>query len=252
MKTLIQMCFIFTFFLFFQGCQEEEPVLGSPHTITCAADTECVADESLGDEEDDKLLRSLFDEATAFFGGFKTHLFVLHEPSPAYANAFASRKDGHNYIYIGKEMFYQIKEERPHNLGISIMAIIVHEYAHIMQFSLSIDEDKIEVQRQVVNVGKSVVLSELEADAFSGYFIYDKLKSANAVMECLALLEALGDHEFESAQHHGTPEQRKQAAELGIEAARELEASGVTLSFRELRYRFLSDIESTILYDEDF
>jgi len=240
----------------FQACDEGAgPALTSPHYITCANDTECLADESLDDEKDTELIHNLYNDTALFFDAYSTDFFIFHEPSRDYANAFASRKDGHNYIYFGNEMYYLLKEGNPDNHYINVLGVMAHEFAHIVQFNLDIDESKIEVnrnKRQTVNVGDTVVLSELEADAFSGYFMYHKLRSRDAVIEFITMMASLGDRQFESEQHHGTPLQRKSAAELGILAAKKLEENNITLSWSELRYQFLGRIESTILHDKDF
>ena len=273
LKSLLHVILLSFFMLFINGCNENQgELLTSPHTIECATDTECLANDSLAPEEgeesygystkDDEQIVALYEDTASFFEGFSSHFFVLHEPSASYANAFASKKDGYNYIYFGREMFYLLKNDNPDKSYINVLGVMSHEYGHIVQFNTSIDESKIEVtpsnnlknplKRQTVNVGSTVVLSELEADAFSGYFMYSHLRSRDAVIDYITMMADLGDKEFGSEQHHGTPQQRKEAAELGIIAAKKLVENNVSLTWEELRYSFLGRIESEILYPKDF
>lgn len=248
--------FIFTCILFIQGCNEEsKAILPSPHNIRCVGQVECLANETLGNVKDDKLLFNVYNITAEFFSEYPTSFFILHEPTAFDANAFASRKNGNNYIYFGEQMFYLLKADNEDDYYVNILGILAHEYAHIVQFNLDVDRKKIDInrnQRQVINIGESIILSELEADAFSGYFMYHTLMRREAIVEFIDMMASLGDYAFESKQHHGTPQQRQAAAELGILAAKDLDENNITLSFKELRYKFLGDIISTILIDSDF
>jgi uncharacterized protein len=89
--------------------------------------------------------------------------------------------------------------------------VVAHEYAHNIQYELGIFQ-------QVS--GPSVEPLELQADCMAGLWgnsVYKQgLLQPGDVQEAINTALAVGDFETGSEQHHGTPEQRREAWLLGF------------------------------------
>lgn len=83
--------------------------------------------------------------------------------------------------------------------------------------------------------------SELEADYMSAYFLTHKRGMARneaRVIEAIESFYVVGDCGFDSDGHHGTPNQRRRAAELGAALAREGQKKGQILPAETVVQRF--------------
>lgn len=94
-------------------------------------------------------------------------------------------------------------------------AVLAHEYGHQVQFGNGLDYSTLttaELTRRV----------ELQADAFSGYYLAHA-KGANLnrreIRQFGQMSYNIGDCGFESAGHHGTPNQRLHSSEWGADLA---------------------------------
>jgi predicted metalloprotease len=91
--------------------------------------------------------------------------------------------------------------------------VVAHEYAHNLQQELGL-----------FNAIRTPTVApfELQADCMAGlwgYSVYRQGKVSEAdVQEAIDTALAVGDFEFGSAQHHGTPEQRAQSWLLGFQS----------------------------------
>lgn len=89
-------------------------------------------------------------------------------------------------------------------LGHAMPAIMAHEFGHIMQF-----------QRMDFSPGAAM---ELHADYLAGWYM-SKLVSVSMVdaRQAMRALYSVGDYDFNSPQHHGTPEQRLESLMTGMQ-----------------------------------
>ena len=124
---------------------------------------------------------------------------------PGNMNALAHPQ---GYILMGRNLTWSIIQG--HGTGLPVAGVLAHEWAHQMQFKSNwIDPNQPTVRN-----------SELEADAFSGYYMGLAKGWAGTQLETyLNLLESLGDTNFNDPQHHGTPQQRRAAGVLGLQTA---------------------------------
>jgi len=205
---------------------------------------------TLGNAADDTAVATIYYDVASFFE-FNTIFNFFNEGSVENMNAFATDT---NYIFFGKYMFDAIKKASPQNYITMISGIMAHEYGHIVQFNTYIDTSQLAPKRQTVNIGSTIVLSELEADAFSGLYMYFKLNSEAQIEAYFDMLEELGDSAFTDPNHHGTSEQRQAAAAYGILAADYIISNNLQdyIEWVDIRDEFIEGIAQYILYDVDY
>jgi hypothetical protein len=104
-------------------------------------------------------------------------------------------------------------------------AILAHEFGHHVQFQNNVfgAESSPEATRR----------TELMADAMSAYFLSSARGASmqwKRVKEFLQVFFNIGDCQFASIQHHGTPTQRMAAAEFGYQTANNAQKQGHIMS----------------------
>ena len=91
----------------------------------------------------------------------------------------------------------------------AVAYVVAHEYGHQIQAELGIFDR-----------GLPTVNTELQADCFAGNWAksaYDENRLEDGdIGEALGAALAVGDFDFDSAGHHGTPEQREEAWTRGF------------------------------------
>ena len=164
----------------------------------------------------------------SFFSNIPANVYVLYEPSIQDKNAYASSNGD---IYFGYHMFYYSIA----NYGeLAVAGILAHEWGHRVQ---------------QVRFGKMEnPLAELEADAFSGFYMaLGKSWAWSSIQGYYANVYATGDYNFHSPNHHGTSEQRLSAAYLGVAVAQDVAQNQMQLTYEDLHSIFLTEINSNIL-----
>jgi predicted metalloprotease len=85
--------------------------------------------------------------------------------------------------------------------------VIAHEYAHNVQFELGF--------YQLLRPEDGVKAFELQADCMAGLWgnaVYrEGLYDDQDVEQAISTAQAVGDFDFGTAQHHGTPDERRAA-----------------------------------------
>ena len=163
-----------------------------------------------------------------FFNGVPANVWILYEASPREKNAYAS-PDGH--ILFGYHMFYYTVQSFNE---LAVAGILAHEWGHRTQF--------------VHNWPTGNPGMELEADAFSGYYMaIAKQWAWSQIQGYYANTYATGDYFFNHPQHHGTPDQRLAAAYLGVNTAIEAMRQNRPLSYQELHALFTQQIGSRLV-----
>ncbi|MBY3216685.1 hypothetical protein HFO21_20375 [Rhizobium laguerreae] len=95
--------------------------------------------------------------------------------------------------------------------GMTILAIIAHEFGHIIQFKRGLREVLLEQQSTVKRL-------ELHADVLAGYYL-GRRKAQTPSLSFLSAGEVfhrIGDTNFNSPGHHGTPDERANASQIGF------------------------------------
>jgi hypothetical protein len=161
--------------------------------------------DTLGTPQSDSLFHTEVRNQQAFWNtahpnGVPTTVYVFNEGGPRNANAYASPK---GWILFGYH-FYNDHLRRHGRMGID--GILAHEFGHRVQYTY----------------GWSTTnpVFELEADAFSAYYM--ALRKGHVWKQIRSYADhvvSLGDTNFNSPEHHGTPRQRLAAAELGVNVA---------------------------------
>jgi hypothetical protein len=164
-----------------------------------------------------------------FFNGIPAAVFILYEPSPEHKNAYAN---SNGQILFGYYMAYYTIQ----NYGeLPIAGILAHEWGHRAQFTIGW-KDYYRPEHK-----------ELEADAFSGFYMaLAKQYAWSQIQSYFQNVYATGDYNFNSPLHHGTPEQRLQAAYLGVNIAIYALQNGIQYNYNQLHELIFNEIRSKI------
>jgi hypothetical protein len=165
---------------------------------------------------------------SGFFTGFTPAVYVLDECSPQQANALS---DPRGFILFGKWLASKTVIETRSELPIA--GILAHEWAHQVQFRLG----------WMQQTEPTVRRTELEADMWSGLYMGMAKQWAGAQLDAyFQTLFQLGDYQFNSANHHGTPNQRLAAGVTGLMVAQQVLNRAMSLSYADVHYVFLQEI----------
>ena len=122
--------------------------------------------------------------------------------------------------------------------------ILAHEYGHQLQFSLGLgaEEQSPEATR----------LTELEADALSGYYLShprgERLRNRRVEAFLYAYFQ-LGDCAFDDPGHHGTPNQRAEAGHWAYDLANAKGAKGHVRPAAQVSTLFREDLPEILAPD---
>ena len=166
-----------------------------------------------------------------FFQDIPANVYVLYEPSVEMKNAYAS-SDGN--IYFGYHLLYytvQMYGELP------VAGVLAHEWGHRTQ--------------QIIgwNDYYKAEHKELEADAFSGFYMaLAKQWAWERIEGFFQNVYASGNYLFNSPNFHGTPDQRLASANLGVTTAVYALQHGIQYSYNELHQIFFGEISTNIAH----
>jgi len=276
MKTNIIFSSLITFSLLITGCSDDTDKENSNTTtntsdqtsnqsntssnsVTCSQTIDdgaggiCVVD-SYGDTQDDAAVRGIFNEVESFYAPDYSATFNLYVEKESINAFYTQDSAGSNYIFFGGNMFYTYKKQFPQTYLTAVTGIMAHEFGHNVQTNTYVDQSQLASQRQMINVGQTVVLQELEADAFSGLYMYFKFQSEAEFNTYFQMIYEIGDNEYTNAGHHGTAEQRQAAAAFGFLVADQIITNNLqeSISYTEIRAYFLKNIAEYILFDRNW
>lgn len=207
------------------SCEEMEGCLGY---IVGATNSGLIGNSLNNFYWDQKMSQEIAIQAQ-FYTGIPATVHILFEPSPMYKNAYAT-PDGK--ILFGYYMFYytvQYQGELP------VAGILAHEWGHRTQYTMGW-KDYYKPNHM-----------ELEADAFSGYYMaLAKQYAWSNIQSYYQSIYASGDYNFNSPTHHGTPDQRLKAAYLGVTTAINAMQTNTRYNYNQLHSIFFSNIKSNI------
>lgn len=134
-------------------------------------------------------------------------------------NAFATNRtllsDGQRTVLMGKRLFVeQMREDA--GMGTTVIAICAHEFGHIYQMAYGEHE-------RLAAMDDTVRPLELHADFLAGYYLALR-HNAHAELDLQAVghvFYEMGDTNYTSLRHHGTPEERTRAIEGGYAFGRD-------------------------------
>jgi hypothetical protein len=131
----------------------------------------------------------------------------------AYATSQARLKGTDGTVLFGQHLFRKLMA-RPVHPDVSVAAVCVHEFGHIVQFKLGIFETIKGSQPTIKRV-------ELHADFLSGYFagVRRTERPEFPASVVTATMGSLGDDLESSSSHHGTPNERKAAVVQGFKVS---------------------------------
>jgi hypothetical protein len=126
-------------------------------------------------------------------------------------------------------------------------AIFAHEYAHQIQYEKNYFADV-----ATLDGPEQTRYTELMADAMSAYFLtHARGEALNKfrVQEFLDVFYQIGDCAFDNDGHHGTPNQRFRAAQLGFNIADQYQQQGHILTAQEFRDAFVAEYPTIVAPD---
>ncbi len=184
---------------------------------------------SLGDAYYDAKFNEEIALQREFFSKIPSDVGILMEMPAENKNAYAS-PDG--FILFGYRMFYDMLDKFGE---LPIAGILAHEWGHRTQ--------------QVINWQdySQPAYKELEADAFSGFYLFlAKQWAWSQVDQYYSAIYSFGDTNFNSPYHHGTSEERLAAAHLGVETANWAVQNQHQFTYNELHQIFIEAIRTMI------
>ncbi|RXG17878.1 hypothetical protein DSM03_101577 [Leeuwenhoekiella aestuarii] len=183
-----------------------------------------------------------YANADAFLEINEASTFLIESPLLSF-DGFASSSD---LIVIGDGLV-ELASEAGVEDKVVWTGILAHEWAHQIQF------DNFDVwypEGAADNAPEATRFTELEADFFAAFYMTHKRGATynwKRVADFNELFFNIGDCQFTSPGHHGTPDQRMQAAKAGFDFAQSQRKKGQLLSADHVHWAFLTYLESSIL-----
>lgn len=183
------------------------------------------------------LVKTVFGSST--FLNFKHPLLTF--------NAFAATADPY-FGTVKKIVMGDGIMEAYDDLGfgdVAPQAILAHEYGHHVQFAKNVE---------FVWSPEGTRSTELMADAFAGYYLTHKRGATlnwKRVKEFLEVQYGIGDCAFDNNNHHGTPNQRMEAATFGYNLAHNAKVQGKILTAEEFITLFDDVLPDIVAPDAD-
>jgi hypothetical protein len=187
----------------------------------------CGIAASMGSVLADQAMNVEVNLQRSFWGGIPVNVvYALNDCGPEYRNALADPSTRN--IYFGVNLFNVLVQQHGNVLPVS--GVLAHEWGHQVQFSFGWQTNPVRAM-------------ELEADAFSGYFMAIAKGWAWGYM--YSYFQAVfdtGDYNFNDPGHHGTPNERYAAARLGFDTAVQAISMSRGLTYFDLHSIFRSSI----------
>lgn len=260
MKKFSLLCLAFVFLML--SCSEEEPGIQgctNPQSFNYNADATqddgsckemagCLGytaglelsgtlSTTLNNEQNDRFMNAEVAFQREFWGNIPAEVYILNEPDEANKNAYAT-SDGR--ILFGYYMFYYLVQKfsiiDPETVSpLPVSGALAHEWGHRAQFTIGWNDYE-----------KTSHL-ELEADFLSGYYMgLGKQWYWDQIQTYYNTMYALGDYNYNSPNHHGTPQQRLDAAYAGLQTAVYALNEGISYTYNDLHGIFKDALKSAI------
>lgn len=187
------------------------PKLGLTTQDFSALSSASISSNSTGVPEMDRALGRALVRIAKAFDVNPSFAFLDDEQAPnAYASAETSLPGTWGTVVFGRRLFREQMARYKDN-GMSVLAIVAHEFGHIVQFSRNLSGD---LRGREPTVRKI----ELHADFLSGWYLGTRKKVDKSITLWASgdTFNRIGDYQYNAPQHHGTPAQRVAAAEAGF------------------------------------
>ena len=138
----------------------------------------------------------------------------------AFAIALEGDFDQGDLIVLGDGLI-ELMAETGIDKKVILSGILSHEWAHQIQFN---NFETWYPDGAADNVPEATRTTELEADFFTGYYLTHQRGGTHnwqRAKQFLDLFYNIGDCSFDNDGHHGTPDQRMEAAKKGYELGRQ-------------------------------
>lgn len=148
---------------------------------------------------DTKFRASKADLESVF--GVSTQLFIYDDSSSP--NAFAMENDGSydGLVAFGQNLLVARLWNRDKGEA-AVAGILAHEFGHVLQMKKGFS-------------GGNSPQKELQADFLAGYYLGHRNYAQSSIQAVGADLYSIGDYDFGSSTHHGTPAERVNAMLAG-------------------------------------
>lgn len=168
-----------------------------------------------GDRLFDIALGKTLEKLSAMFEVTPGFAFYDDSESPnAYATSAIRLGRADGTVAFGTTLLGECLASHHAHPEVIVAGVCAHEFGHILQFKLQLFDT-------VFRREQTDRRSELQADFFAGYFAGKrKLERPSFPAANIALaIDRLGDHNYDSESHHGTPEERGAAVAKGFTSA---------------------------------
>jgi hypothetical protein len=204
--------------LVFPGCY-------APSATTSNAD--CGLANSLGDANADTVFQTEIATQRQFWQGTPANVHPWNDCSGPNAVSLPSGD-----ILYGVNLFQQLVTAYGGDAA-PISGVLAHEWGHQIQFDNGWFTSSEPTSRPI----------ELEADAFSGYYMaLAESYSWTSIDNYLSAVASKGDYNYTEPTHHGTPQERLAAAQLGFQTALQATQTQTQLTYSDLHQIFSTTI----------
>ena len=204
--------------LVFAGCYAPNATTGN---------VDCGIASTFGDPNSDAAVQSEAANQYQFWAGIPANVHPWKDCNGPNAVSLPSGD-----ILYGVNLFQQLVAAYGGDAG-PISGVLAHEWGHQVQFDNGWFMSSEPTARPI----------ELEADAFSGFYMaLGESYSWTSIDDYFSALASKGDYNFTDPSHHGTPEERLAAAQLGFQAAVEVIQTQTPLTYADLHQIFSTAI----------
>ena len=188
----------------------------------------CGLASSLGDPNSDIVFLTEIGTQSQFWQGIPAAVHPWNDCNGANAESFPSGD-----ILYGLSLFHQLVASYGGDAA-PISGVLAHEWGHQIQFDNGWFTSSESTSRPI----------ELEADAFSGFYmaLSSDAYSWNEINNYFAAVASTGDFNFNEPNHHGTPQERLAAAQLGFQTAYQVIQTQTPLTYADLHQIFSTAI----------
>ena len=167
--------------------------------------------------------------------------WLFDECSREQANAYAVGPPS-GFVLIGWHLLDSSSRWAQTDWRVTLSSVMAHEYAHQLQYRYGWRYRSERTARRM----------ELEADFLAGVYIRFYARTRWAWRQFIRTLESVGDFNFNSPGHHGTPAQRCRAGVMGIIRAELILRDGLPNDWRSIHDDYNEAYtDGVILYDRD-
>ena len=204
--------------LVFAGCYAPNATTGN---------VDCGLASTFGDPNSDAAVQAEAANQYQFWTGIPANVHPWNDCSGPNAVSLPSGD-----ILYGVNLFQQLVATYGGD-GAPISGVLAHEWGHQVQFDNGWSASSEPTSRPI----------ELEADAFSGFYMaLGESYSWTSIDDYFSAIASEGDYNFTDPSHHGTPQERLAAAQLGFETAIESIQTQTPLTYPDLHQIFSTAI----------